>query len=80
MFLRIIALRANQSKTRKIRVIILCRKPYFCPKKEETSMKELYITPDSEVWDFSFADVVTTSSGDSGDNGDIRLPGVDFGS
>jgi hypothetical protein len=40
-------------------------------------MKELFVAPESEVWNLDVGDIVTTSNGDSGD---IRLPGVDFGS
>ena len=39
-------------------------------------MKERFVTPESEVWNFNFENVVSTSNGDSGD---IRLPDVEFG-
>ena len=80
MILQAVALCAHRSKTKKIRPIILCCGPHFYPIKEETSMKELFVAPESEVWNVNFGNVVSTSNGDSGDSGDIRLPDVEFGS
>jgi hypothetical protein len=71
---RCIACKSERDK--KDKAYCLCRSPHFYPTKEEISMKERFVTPESEVWNFNFENVVSTSNGDSGD---IRLPDVEFG-